>query len=135
MQAIIGDKKIETGEYWPDVAGFRAAGLDSPFEPLGLQKGLYTFHYDYPLKGHVDFTHELTPQTRLVDVLELASLDYERIYREEAESMTTDPTPAPGWLNRSPTNGVHGIGMHVIEDLCFEGVRIEGGVVTFDIGS
>jgi cytidylate kinase len=71
------------------------------------------------------------------DVLELASADYKRIYREEDADVGEPTKHIPGMLNREESKGRYGIWGHDIDDLVFEEVRIdtEKKTVRFGIGS
>lgn len=101
--------------------------------PLALV-GEYTFVYDYPLNTQARFTHMLTSSMTGEDLLVLARADYERIYREE-EAAAGNPGHIPGMLNRAPLRGPYGIWGHDFSDLYFEGIEIDGGEITFCMGS
>lgn len=105
-------------------------------DPLGLA-GEFTFKYDYPLNTTAKFVHTLKKNMNFANILSLAKKDYQRIYREEDESTKVKPGNIPGMLNRNSTDGKWGIWGHGIDDLYFEGVRIDTvrKTVTFDIGS
>jgi hypothetical protein len=105
-------------------------------EPVGFQKGVYTFVFDYPLSREAHFMHQLTPDMTWIDLLLLAKQDYEEIYRREDEA--AGPTGnIPGMLNRASSDGPFGIWGHVMSDLYFESVEVDEGnfTVNFGIGS
>jgi hypothetical protein len=113
----------------------RHCELPSP-SALNLS-GAYTFNYDYPLSRTVNFQHELIRQMTGLDLLVLGRVDYEQIYREEADSSSVSASRIPGMLNRETTDGKYGIWGHEIENLVFEGIEVDEGKreITFVIGS
>lgn len=102
--------------------------------PLGLD-GIFTFVYDYPLSKKATFDHPLISSVSAIDILAIAKADYEFIYAaEEADDGPTENIP--GMLNRASSDGRYGIWGHCIEDLFFEGIKIdESNIVEFVIGS
>ena len=101
--------------------------------PLALV-GEYTFVYTYPLSTEARFDHVLTSTMTGEDLLVLARADYERIYREE-EAAVGNPGHIPGMLNRAVSAGPYGIWGHDFGDLYFEGIEIDGGEISFGMGS
>jgi hypothetical protein len=92
--------------------------------------------FSYPLRAPVQ--RLLTNEggfTRLVFAQAVAQ-EYAKIYQEEDASRTASPAPAGMLLNRSRTDGVHGIWGHDLVDLILEGARLDDeGVWQLGIGS
>lgn len=86
--------------------------------------GEFTFVYDYPLSRVANFKHKLTPEMTGEDILMLARLDYEKIYKDEEEAVG-NPGNIPGMLNRATSKGPYGIWGHDFSDLFFEGIDID----------
>ena len=107
--------------------------------PLKLPAGEYTFSYDYPLSNTASFKHKLTADMNAGQILKLARKDYERIYREEDKSTRVPVTVGKNGplFNRDRSDGKYGIWGHCIEDLFFEGIKIneKKKSVAFYIGS
>ena len=103
-------------------------------KPLGLV-GTFKFEYDYPLNTKAVFEHQLTAETTALDILEMGQADYKRIYREEDEDVGAPTGNIPGMLNRQISSGRYGIWGHSIGDLFFEGIKISGNVISFEMGS
>lgn len=90
----------------------------------------------YPLERPVIRTFERRGGFSKRDFAEAVSRGYAAIYSEEEKSRTLDPAPSGMLLNRSRTDGVHGIWGHGIGDLVLEGAgRDKNGVWHPYIGS
>lgn len=98
--------------------------------------GEYTFCYTYPLSTAAFFKRELTPNMTGEDILVIARMDYETIYKTEIQA-TSNPGHIPGTLNRKTTAGPFGIWGHDFSDLYFEGIgiNISTKAVVFNMGS
>jgi hypothetical protein len=84
-----------------------------------VQRTLYTFVYDYPLKDKAVFDHYLPRTLDPLQLLQTAAEDYEKIYE------------------RANNDNPYGIWGHDIGDLYFEGVTIHEDIkrVRFIMGS
>ena len=70
------------------------------------------------------------------DFAAAVSAGYEAIYDEEEKSRTTSPKPKGMLMNRSATDGVHGIWGHGIHDLVLEDAqKMPGGLWHIGVGS
>ena len=122
VAAIDGDKE-EFGE--------------KPMSPTPLNlHGIFSFVYDYPLRKEVSIPHLVGESWSAVDILEMASKDYQTIYA--AEDAAVGPTAnIPGMLNRQQSEGPYGIWGHDISDLYFEEIEINEAnkIISFGIGS
>jgi hypothetical protein len=79
-----------------------------------------TIGFDYPLSTPVQRQFHHAGGFTLANFAAAVADGYEQIYAEEEVSATADPAPGGMLLNRSPTNGVHGIWGHGIGDLVLE---------------
>lgn len=109
--------------------------VESIKDALHLPASEYIFKYDYPLTTEARFPHKLTEKTSILDILELAAADYKAIYDAEDDSASPDHKPSGTLLNRGTSNGDYGIWGHVIEDLVFVTVMVEGNEVSFNVDS
>ncbi len=76
--------------------------------------------FSYPLHKSVRRTLTNAPGFTRVDFALAVAHEYEKIYEEEDTSRTTSPEPQGILLNRSRTDGIHGIWGHVLSDIVLE---------------
>jgi len=86
-----------------------------PLTPLGIETGLYTFVYTYPLRREMSYQEILTTGMTYYDILVLGAKHYALLVKDHPEHF---------WAHRD-------------RDLFFEGLQVddEMKVITFSIGS
>jgi len=126
---------LASGEDWAD-------DPDDP-DPASVADGRFfdsspeiRVEFEYPLKTAITrvLAHDGGFTRR--DFAEAVASEYQKIYAEEEASMTDSPEPQGILLNRSRTNGVHGIWGHDLGDLVLESAqKHDNGTWELGIGS
>ena len=120
---------IASGEDWTE-----GAELTALSDEVIDDRTAVPIRFNYPLTNPVDRIVQ-GPLTKR-SLAEAITVEYDLIYDEEERSRTTDPNPRGPLLNRSATNGVHGIWGHDLADLVLEGAgRDDNGIWHLWLGS
>lgn len=92
--------------------------------------------FTYPLRRAVTRTLTAPAGLTRAEFAATVAREYAAIYAEEEASRTASPAPRGELMNRSETDGVHGIWGHDLADLVLEGAsRGPDGVWRLGVGS
>lgn len=116
--------------------GKDSEGCEAADENILDERSEITIRFDYPLRNPCNRSFERVGGFSRRAFAEAVADGYAAIYEEEEQSRTVSPEPHGLLMNRSETDGVHGIVCHDLCDLVLEGAYQDGeGIWQLIVGS